>query len=136
MMVRKLLPSMLTAAAVVALPQWIAAAEWEQGPQRGIPPFFEWLDANDDGKVALDEIPDGVPDRLKEAGFAPGNARIRRRWRGEIPRAARIQPVNKGPHMGGHRRPAAALFGSVEMAEFRRRSPYYPCRLRPRSRDW
>jgi Ca2+-binding EF-hand superfamily protein len=87
----RILPGLLTALAAVALPQIAAAEQAEQGPQPPDPAALLWraddgsqparqpagprfnpewlfqrLDANRDGQVTLDEIPDGASDRIKE----------------------------------------------------------------------
>ena len=91
-MLCRILPSVLTALAVVVLPQIVAAEEADQGPPPlgpaaafGRPGWAGWseaarpapgprfdpkvlfkrLDANADGKVTADEIPAAAPDRLK-----------------------------------------------------------------------
>jgi hypothetical protein len=90
-MMCRILPSLLTALAVVVLPQIAAAEPAEQGPQLpgpgkwlgrnddgsqvARPPvwlrldpkqLFKRLDANQDGQVTPDEIPPGAPDRLRQ----------------------------------------------------------------------
>ncbi|OHB73219.1 MAG: hypothetical protein A2V70_09445 [Planctomycetes bacterium RBG_13_63_9] len=64
---RRLFPILLTAGAVVIVPL-VAAAQDVEDKQPGPPgpeQLFKRLDANQDGKVTVDEIPDGAPDRLK-----------------------------------------------------------------------
>jgi Ca2+-binding EF-hand superfamily protein len=62
----KVLPSLLTAALVVMLSQLAAADETKQRPQRPDPQhLFQRLDANHDGQIVPEEVPEGAPDRLK-----------------------------------------------------------------------
>jgi len=72
---RRILPSVLTALAVVLLPQWVAAEEGKRpdGPrpemrhQRPNPEvMFKRLDANHDGIITPDEISAGMPEPLKQ----------------------------------------------------------------------
>jgi len=71
----KILSSVLTALAVVLLPQWVAAQEVKRpdGPrpemrrqQPNPESMFKRLDANHDGAITPDEIPAGAPERLKQ----------------------------------------------------------------------
>jgi Ca2+-binding EF-hand superfamily protein len=71
----KILSSVLTALAVVLLPQWVAAQEGKRpdGPrpemrrqQPNPEVMFKRLDANRDGVITPDEIPAGMPERLKQ----------------------------------------------------------------------
>jgi hypothetical protein len=71
----KILSSVLTALAVVLLPQWVAAQEGKRpdGPrpemrrqQPNPEVMFKRLDANGDGVITPNEIPAGAPERLKQ----------------------------------------------------------------------
>ena len=72
---QRFLPGILAAAMVAVLPQWAAAAD-EKRPERPRPEvkqerpnpemMFQRLDANHDGVITADELPAGMPDRMKE----------------------------------------------------------------------
>ena len=72
----RLFLTVLTAVAAVLLPQWLSAAEEAKSPDgprpgmRGGGPnpevMFSRLDANHDGAITPDEIPAGMPERLKQ----------------------------------------------------------------------
>jgi Ca2+-binding EF-hand superfamily protein len=63
---RKLLPLLLMFMAAIALPQ-ILQAEDSPKPERPNPEsMFKRLDANKDGVITTDEIPAGMPERLKQ----------------------------------------------------------------------
>ena len=64
---RKALPCVLTALAVVVLPQALAAQEAKRPGRPGPEMLFKRLDANQDGAISADEVPDGVPEPIKQA---------------------------------------------------------------------
>ncbi len=64
---RKALPCVLTALAVVVLPQALAAQESKRPGRPGPEMLFQRLDANKDGAISADELPDGVPEPIKQA---------------------------------------------------------------------
>lgn len=43
-----------------------ASQEGRRGSPPGQPPFFERLDANKDGKISLDDVPEGAPEHVKQ----------------------------------------------------------------------
>jgi len=59
------IPNLMTALAVVVLPQFVAAEEPDR-PERPRPErLFARLDANQDGQITADEVPEDAPDRMK-----------------------------------------------------------------------
>ncbi len=57
--------SLMTALAVVVLPQFVAAEEPDRPERPGPERLFERLDANQDGRITADEVPEDAPERLK-----------------------------------------------------------------------
>ncbi len=64
---RRLLPSILTALAVVVLPQIVAAEEAKRPERSGPKTLFKRLDANQDGVITADEVSEETPKWLKRA---------------------------------------------------------------------
>ena len=63
---QRMIGALMTALAVVALPQ-LAAAQDGKRPERPSPEaLFNRLDANHDGVIAKDEIPAAMPERMKQ----------------------------------------------------------------------
>ena len=122
---RRVLPLLLTAVAVGMLSQIATAQPPQRGPGRPDPEqLFKRLDANHDGNVTVDEIPEGAPDRLKgllkradadrdrkitSGEFAAAAKKMREsmhRDRGGPPDARKTGPPQHGRSQGHASRPA------------------------------
>ena len=64
---RRLLPTILTALAVVAVPQIVAAEEGGRPERPGPKKLFQRLDANQDGVITADEVSEEAPEWVKRA---------------------------------------------------------------------
>ena len=63
---RRLLIELLTAAAVVAVPIMLSAQEPPRAGRPDPESVFKRLDVNKDGVITPDELPPGMPERMKQ----------------------------------------------------------------------
>lgn len=104
--------SLFVAIASIALLPQFAAAEKPDRPDRPNPAkLFDRLDANDDGKVTADEVPEGAPERLKQmlirADANKDKTLTKEEFKEAIKRRAGGPPHHGGAdrHRGPERRP-------------------------------
>jgi len=113
---RRVVPLVLTALAVVVLPHVLRADDAKRPERPGPEAFFKRLDANHDGQVTVDEVPEKAPERLKamlKRADKDGDKKVSlaefaeaiKQHRPAPPTAERRRPGPPRPPATAHRRP-------------------------------
>jgi len=104
----RVIPGLLTALAVVVLPQIVAAQEAKRPERPGPEALFKRLDANHDGVVTAAEVPQRAPEGLKRALIRADKNKDKRLTAAEWKQAVEARRKAVGARPAPPRRPGSA----------------------------